>query len=106
MHIQFYYIIFKYRSATNENSLKGLSCITCPREKALILCHVTLDTPVTLVTSGKPRRSFLVSFLVLGPGFPVAVRGLRFLDKDSELGAFEIVDQRSGSESESDSVET
>jgi hypothetical protein len=23
--------------------------------KKLVLCHVTMDTPVTLVTSGKPR---------------------------------------------------
>jgi hypothetical protein len=89
MHIQLYYIIFKYRSATNETHSKGYHASHALKKKTLILCHVTLDTPVTLVTSGKPRRSFLVSFLVLGPGFPVAVRGPL-----SNLWKLQIVSQR------------
>jgi hypothetical protein len=41
-----------------------LTFLRTPEKKILILCHVTADTPVTLVTSGKPQ-SEVQSFKIL-----------------------------------------
>src|SRR5260221_12477878 len=65
------------RATELDYIVKCPQCIWQTPKKKLILCHVTSDMPVTLVTPGKPRK---FKIQVQSSKSPVAVWGLNVKD--------------------------
>jgi hypothetical protein len=68
-----------------------------PEKKNMVLCHVTMDTCVTLVTSENPEVRFLVLNFVAERGLscpnlrPLVVLVFPFLFKTDTSGIFQLV---------------